>query len=226
MKHILFFMVLALAAQAQKTGDELLAMMHKRYYMAMCRNYTFSQRNNHYENDSLVGTSVWHESVGLPDKFRIIFGDSAKGNSVLFRNDSVYHFRAGALKKAEQDSNTLLLLLGGMYYRDLGDVKARLQQAGYDLSKLSEQTWMKNRVYVIGADQNEVEANQLWVDASTFKIVRIIEKMNEKDVMDMRFESHRPWCKGFVEDKVTFRRNGRLEQTEEYFNLQETEGFK
>ena len=217
--------LLAAVAGAQSTGADVLAQMHKRYGKGMCQYYTFSQRNTHYENDTMVGNSVWHESVGLPDKFRIVFGDSAKGNSVLFRNDSVYHFRKSSLAKADRDSNTLLLLLGGMYYRDLQDVEARLKKAGFDLEKTSERKWQKAEVYVVGASNGDELSNQFWVDKKDLRVVRIIEKLNEKDLMDMRFESHRKWCKGWVEDKVSFRRNGHLEQVEEYFNLKARDRF-
>src|SRR4051812_35817879 len=85
---------------SQQKADDILKKMHDRYKGAMCRNYTFSQRNSHYQNDTLIGTSVWHESVGLPDRFRIVFGDSAKGNMVLFRNDSVFRYRNEKMLKA------------------------------------------------------------------------------------------------------------------------------
>lgn len=218
--------LIAHVATAQTTAVQLLEKMHTRYKEGTCKNYTFSQRNTHYNNDTVIGESVWHESVGLPDKFRIVFGDSAKGNSVLFRNDSVFHYRRSELVKSSADSNTLLLLLGGMYYRSINDVKSRLKNAGYDLSVFSEQQWLGKPVFVIGAAKGDHSANQLWVDKKDLVIVRIIEKMNAKDMMDMRFESHQKWCKGFVENRVSFRRNGMLEQEEEYYNLKETLEFR
>jgi hypothetical protein len=227
MKNILALLCVFLITgiHAQKTGEELLRKMHDRYHNGMCRNYTFSQRNTHYQNDTIIGNSVWHESVGLPDRFRIVFGDSAKGNVVLFRNDSVFRFRKEQMVQSKRDSNNLLLLLGGMYYRQFDDVKARLSSAGYNLSKLSERQWQNKKVYVIGADKGDELSNQIWIDKNDLRIVRIVERMNEKDVMDMRFESHQKWCNGFVENKVSFRRNGSLEQIEEYYDLRERETF-
>ena len=210
----------------QQGGHPILEKMHTRYRNGMCQFYTFSQRNTHYQNDTVIGNSVWHESVGLPDKFRIVFGDSAKGNSVLFRNDSALHYRRSKFSKSSSDSNSLLLLLGGMYYRELGDVKARLFKAGFDLSFFHERTWNGRPVYVLGATQGDETTNQFWVDKKDLVIVRIIERINPTDIMDMRFESHQPWCKGFVENRVTFRRNGVLEQVEEYYDLKKTENFR
>ncbi len=47
----------------------------------------------------------------------------------------------------------------------------------------------------------------------------------DEEMMDMRFETHQKHCKGFVETKVSFRRNGRLEQVEEYYDIKEATGF-
>ncbi len=209
------------ASKTDTTGADVLRWMHKAFYQGPCRRYTFSQKNTHYKNDSVTGTSVWHEAIEFPDKFRIRFGDPAEGNFVLFRNDSAFNYKAGKRVKQRADQNTLLLLLGGMYYRSLEDVLARLKAKDYKLDSYSEQTWMDAPVYVIGAQKNQLTDNQVWVDKKTLRVVRIIEKLNELDVMDMRFESHRKWCKGYVETKVSFRRNGKLEQVEEYYNISE-----
>jgi hypothetical protein len=55
--------------------------------------------------------------------------------------------------------------------------------------------------------------------------LRIIEKMNATDTMDMRFEAYQNWCKGHVETKVAFYRNGKLEQVETYYDLKVLEKF-
>jgi hypothetical protein len=208
-----------------RTGEDLIAEMHKRYYQAPCRSYKFSQRNRHYENDSLTRRTEWHEAVSFPDKFRITFGGRNSGNYVLFRNDSTMRYFENKHVKSKPDSNNLLLLLGGMYYRDLPDVKARLNRAGYDLSRISIAKWMKDSVFVLGALKGDTTSNQLWVNKRDLVIVRIIERINPTEMMDMRFEAYRKWCRGHVETRVSFRRNGRLEQEEEYYDLTETDGF-
>ncbi len=43
--------------------------------------------------------------------------------------------------------------------------------------------------------------------------------------MDLRFEAHQRSCKGFTESKVSFRRNGKLEQLEEYYDIKESGAF-
>ena len=209
----------------QGKGIDVLKKMHVTHKGGICKSYSFSQRNTHYRNDTVLGNSEWHESVEFPDKFRIVFGEKFKGNYVIFRNDSVYNYRRSELVRSSTDSNTLLLLLGGMYYRDVEDVARRLQAKGYDLEVSSPQRWNGSSVYVIGALPGQDLKNQIWVDHHTLKIVRIIEKMNANDWMDMRFDSHQKLCNGWVENKVSFYRNGKLEQVEEYYDIKENVPF-
>ena len=206
-------------------GEDLLRQMHEKYHKAVCKSYIFSQKNTHYRNDSIVGHSEWYEAIEFPDKFRIDFGDKTSGNYVIFKTDSAYSFKKGQLVKRRYDSNTLLLLLGGMYYRNIDSVITRLKKENYITTILSNQTWENRSVYVIGAREDDPLANQIWIDRETLQVVRIIEKMDSGDMMDMRFESHYKLCKGFIENKVSFRRNGQLEQVEEYYNIQPVSSF-
>lgn len=208
-----------------QTGEDVIKKMHERYKLAPCKSYTFSQKNTHYRNDSAIGNSEWHEAIEFPDKFRIDFGDTTKGNFVIFKNDSAYNFRNFTLKKTSYNSQTLLLLLGGMYYRELTDVIKRLNNDHYNLSVLSSQKLNKQTYYVIGAKQGDLQLNQIWVNKKTLRIERIIEKINENDIMDMSFDSYQANCKGFVETKVTFKRNGKIEQVEEYYNIKTVDVF-
>ncbi|MBL7933192.1 MAG: hypothetical protein JNL60_14905 [Bacteroidia bacterium] len=220
------FLFFVIDSHAQyKTGEELVAVMHKRYYKAPCKIYSFSQRNTHYKADTVSGHSEWHEVIEFPDKFRIDFGNKSDGNFVVFKNDSVFNYKAGKQVKLRADSNTLLLLLGGMYYRPLEDVFARVKIQGYDLNILSSQVWNGEEVFVIGAKENDLSRNQFWVNKKTLRVLRIIEARGENDKMDMRFEAHQDWCKGYVETKVSFRRNGKLEQVEEYYDIKEATSF-
>lgn len=212
---------------AQKqSGLKIIKAIHTRYFNGPCKCYAFSQKNTLYRNDSVIGNSVWHEVVEFPDKFKIYFGEKAKGNFVVFKNDSVFNYRNGTFTKSRSDSNTLLLILGGLFYRHLEDVTARLNAANYNLSECYEELWNNETVYVIGATKNNLNANQIWIQKKDLRVVRIIETMNNNDIMDMRFEAHQDWCKGYVETKVSFRRNGKLEQVEEYFDIKVVEKFE
>lgn len=213
------------SAPVPKTGEDVLYRLHKKYKEAPCKAYTFSQKNTHYNKDSVSGNSVWHEAVEFPDKFRIDFGDKTEGNFVIFKNDSSYSYRKFELKKTAYNPNILLLLLGGMYYRDFSDVIARLQKEHYDTKIVSNQKWRKQEVEVVGALAGDTLSNQIWVSKKEHRIVRIIEKMDEDRTMDMTFDAYQKNCKGYTETKVTFKSNGRIEQVEEYYDIKTIDKF-
>lgn len=202
-----------------ETGKDLLNAMHQKFKNAPCRSYTFSQKNTHYRNDSIIGNSEWHEAIELPDKFRINFGAPEDGNFVIFKNDSSYRYKNNQFKSKREDKNTLLLLLGGMYYREFDDVITRLEKEHYNTQVLSTQKWKKQTVFVIGALKGDTLSNQIWVHKKTLRVIRIIEKMDPESVMDMSFDAFQKSCGGYVETKVTFKRNEKKEQVEEYFNI-------
>lgn len=205
-------------AQQFNSGEKLLKTMHRQYKDGPCCCYSFSQKNTHYKGDSIKAYSDWHETIRYPDYFKISFGDTISGNYVVFQNDSVYNYKNFQLLRSRRDSSTLLLLLGGMYYRPFKEVVARLAEANYDLSTISSQQWIKQEVWVIGSIP---DGNQIWISKKDYRILRIVEKTKQQDVMDMRFESHEKWCKGWIETSVSFRRNGELEQVEDYYNIRE-----
>jgi len=208
-----------------QNGTDIIRSAHKKYYQGPCKIYTFSQKNTHYKNDTVSGHSEWYEAIEFPDKFRIDFGDRKIGNYVIFKNDSVFNYKKDELVKTRADSSTLLLLLGGMFYRDLEDVLRRIRVANYNTKILSVQKWNGKDTYVIGAKENDLKPNQVWIDKKTLQVMRIVEKINDEDMMDMRFEAHQYWCKGYMETKVSFRRNGKLEQVEEYFDIRVADKF-
>lgn len=243
MKHtitILVFLFLGISARAQvigleidaatpkvkfENGKDVIDFMYQKYRQGPCKLYTFSQKNTHYRNDSIIGHSEWHEYIEFPDKFRIDFGEKTEGNFVIFKNDSSYSYRKNELKKIKHDTNTLLLLLGGMYYREPADVDVRLKNEGYNTKLLSHQKWNKQTVYVIGAVVGDESSNQIWVSKKNWRVVRIIEKMDEKSTMDMTFDAFQKSCNGYTETKVTFKRNGKIEQVEEYFDIKAHDTF-
>lgn len=219
---ILLFVSTLLHAQ---NGTDIIKSVHKKYYQGPCKIYTFSQKNTHYKGDTISGYSEWYEAIEFPDKFRIDFGNRQAGNFVIFKNDSVFNYKKSELVSMRSDSSTLLLLLGGMFYRKLDDAMNRIRNAKYNTKILSLQKWNNEETYVIGAKENDLKSNQVWINKKTLRVMRIIEKISDEDMMDMRFEAHNEWCNGYVETKVSFRRNGILEQVEEYFDIKVVDKF-
>ncbi|HWY37621.1 MAG TPA: hypothetical protein VNY73_03615 [Bacteroidia bacterium] len=218
---ILFLFLNQISLGQYGNGEELLKAMHTKYANNYCQSVQFDQKTIRYVNDSTVkDTGYWYEWINYPDKFRIDFGKKFGGNCVIFKNDSVFNYKNHKLVRKDKDENDLLLILGGMYYRNFEDVVARLERLGYDLDKLTQININKNTFYVIGsATENNENKHQIWVDKKDLKVVKLKTKLNDIDWLEIRFEDFKKTCKGFNETKVTAYKNGKLEQREEYINL-------
>ncbi len=97
---------LALPTDPPKTGVELLGLMRERYAGKWYRTLTFVQKTT--LADGKVET--WYEAAELPGKLRIDIAPLAERNTLLFRNDSVYDFKAGVLAESKPLIHPLMVL--------------------------------------------------------------------------------------------------------------------
>jgi hypothetical protein len=201
----------AVATPAPPTGRDIVKKMHDRYTGKWYHSFTFTQTTLRYQNDTALPAQTWHEFIRFPDRFRMDFGPADSGNAAIFRGDSSYRFRGGALAGATINNNEgLVFLLGGMFSYPLDQTfKILSDSLHYDLTQAKEDNWNGQPVYVIG----KVDGNQLWIEQKNLLIVRMI---NADDHMDARFEDWKPFGGGYSETKCEFYINGKLVQVETY----------
>lgn len=219
MKHkLLAVALLPMLMLAQKpSGKQLILSLHK--LAKPCKSLSFKQTTNKYHNDSLKSASTWTEYLEYPDKLRIEFGDTANRNFVVFKNDSAWNYRGNTFIEKHEDKNLIMLLLGGLYYRDTDDVLKRITAAGIDTDVVSEQTWNKEVYFVIGAELNDLSKTQIWIHKSKMRIDRFIE--NDKGtVIDVRVVERKKACDTEIESRLDIYLNGKLYQQELYYDIE------
>jgi hypothetical protein len=197
-----------------KSGEELISFLWKKYSGKTSRTITFRQSTRQYRNDSLYRTSTWFENFILPDKFRIDFDSFPSGGHVIFRSDSVYASSKGKIVRAAPDTNDLLLVLGGMYFRKLPDVIARLQSSGYKLQALRDTVFDGASCYVIG----EPGSKQIFIGKKNLRVKGIISEENGRE-LNMVVKDWVKNGKGWMEQKLMFYEKGKLIQEEEYLEI-------
>jgi outer membrane lipoprotein-sorting protein len=200
---------------ADPGGKEILKMMHDRYAGKWYRTLTFNQKTEMYRNDSLQQTQTWYEALIFPDKFRIDFGPSDSGNSVIYKGDSVFIFRNRELRARRKDANDLTFLLGGMYFYRFDQAVSKMKELGFDLNQSHEDIWKGRPVYVIGAGKGNDTSNQLWIDKENLYLVRMLT-LTETRKEEGLFENHIKLGGGWTETRVVFYINGKLVQVETY----------
>ena len=198
-------------------SEDVLKQMYERYTGKWMKSFSFSQTTERYRNDSLINTSTWYEHVVYPDKFRIDFGEKEKGNAAIFTRDSVYSFHDGKLVRTTPNDDDLTFILGGMYFYPFDSVKAMLSRQGYDLNKFYETKLHDVPVYVIGANNADEKANQLWIDKEKLVVVKFIN-YNHGEKEEGLFKDHKRFGNSWSEMACDFYVDGKLIQKEKYFD--------
>jgi len=216
-KFILFILILtATSTQAQP----IVQQMFDRHSKGFRKSLSFVQETGFYMNDTLRKTATWYEVLVYPDKLRIDIDDPASGNAIYFVNDSAYRFQKGVLKGRNYQPHDLILVLGGMYSYSLEEAMKKLKAIGYDTDKTYETTWKGRPVVVLGADKDETESNQFWVDKEKLVTLRILNNKNGQKT-EIICDDYVQLGQGLCETSIQFFINGKLRQTEKYRELKE-----
>jgi hypothetical protein len=213
---LLLFVSVCYASKITNSED-VLAKMYNKYGGKRMKTFSFSQTTEMYRNDSLINTSTWYENVIYPDKFRIDFGDKKSGNAAIFVNDSVYSFRSSKLTHVSKNDENFTFILGGMYFYPLDTVRLMLRRMGYDLNKFYESNLNNDPVYVIGANNADEKANQLWIDKEKLVVVKFIN-YNHGEKQEGIFKDHKQFDNSWSETTCDFFVDGKLVQKEKYYD--------
>src|SRR4051812_26001182 len=102
MRILVSLIVLVLASCSSvlanyKTGEDVLAAMHKKYDGKWYSTLTFEQATTNYKPDGTTTVTTWYEALSAPGKLRIDITPLEKRDGVIFANNKIYQFRDGKL---------------------------------------------------------------------------------------------------------------------------------
>jgi hypothetical protein len=202
------------AIATPKDGVELIGRMRERYVGKWYRTLTFVQKTT--LADGKVET--WYEAAELPGKLRIDIAPLEGKNTLLFRNDSLYEFKAGKLAESQPMVHPLMVLGFDVYAQPVDATVRQLQALGFDLGKLYESTWQGRPAYVVGAAAGDSVTRQFWIDKERLYFVRMVEpgKQNPSTRVETQFNKYIPMGQGWLETEVRFMVNGETRMLEEY----------
>jgi outer membrane lipoprotein-sorting protein len=210
-----------LQAQEIRNGEALLTAMHDRYAGNWYGTVTFTQKSTTYNPDGTSKSETWYEAAMLPGKLRIDIGPPANGNGAIVADGTLTSFKNGDIA-ATRPLVHMLLVLGFDVYRQ--PPQTTIDQAkgqGFDLTKLHEDTWDGQTVYVVGADKGDLKSKQFWIQKNNLFFVRMIEP-DEKDrqkTNDTRFIDYRRLSVGWIAAGVEFYVDGKKVFAEEYSDI-------
>src|SRR5258708_27323831 len=136
----------------------------------------------------------------LPGKLRIDIGSPADGNGTLIANGARTSFQNGKASDPHPFVHMLLVLGFDVYRQPTQATVDQVKGQGFDLTKLREDSWDGESVYVIGADKGDLKSKQFWVDKKRLLSVRMIapDRRGAAKTADSRFVHYRHLSVGWV----------------------------
>jgi len=205
-----------------KTGQELIAAMHKKYDGKWYKTLTFVQKTIHHKDDGTLTSETWYEAMTVPGKLRIDFADSKTGDGILFADGKIYSYRDGKPATGRAFVHPLMVLGFDVYGQPTETTIEQVTGLGIDLSIIHQEKWMGRSVYVVGAKQGDAKTPQFWVDKKDLVFVRLIQQAgkDKKSIAETQFNKYVKAKGGWVSAEVKFFIDGKPTTTEEYSDIQ------
>ena len=176
------------------SSEQLIHEMHDKYAGNWYRTLRFAQTNTFYGQSGKETISRWVENLSVPGRLRIDFEPLTSKSGLLILNNRVTTFDNGKRVDSRRAIQPILTLTADVYAIPAEITIRRLDSLKFDLGKFRSDKLDKKRVYVVGADEGDLESNQVWVDAEQLLLVRLIQQDKRDDrtiVTDTRVGEYR-----------------------------------
>lgn len=206
-----------------KSGDDLIAAMHKKYDGKWYKTLTFVQKTTNYNPDGTAKSETWYEALSAPGKLRIDIEPLEKHNGILFADGKIWTYRDGKVNANGRPFVHPLLILGfDVYMQPVATSVEQIKGMGIDLSIIHKEKWQGQDVYVVGAKQGDLTTPQFWVTKKDLLFVRLIQLVgkDKKTVQETQFNKYVKAGGGWVAPEVKFFVDGKLATDEEYTDIQ------
>ena len=220
---LLLLLTVPVCAAKIKTGEQLVAAMHKKYSGKWYKTLTFVQKNTEYKPDGTVQNSVWYEAMIAPGKLRIDIDPLESGNGMMFANGTHHNFKDGKLAASRPLIHPLLVLAFDVYMQPVEKTVGQLKELKMDLNILHEDVWQDRPVYVVGAKAGDLKSPQFWIDKKNLYFVRMLQPAgkNKEHVSETQFNKYQKVKGGgWISPEVVFMVDGKKTFVEEYSDIQ------
>ena len=201
------------------SARELITEMHDRYAGNWYRTLRFTQTNTFYTQSGGEQKSRWIQNLSVPGRLRIDFEPLSSRSGLLILNNRVTTFDNGRRVDSKRSIQAILTLTADVYAIPASVTLRRLDSLKVDLDKFRTDRLDRKKVYVVGADKDDLESTQIWIDAEKLLLVRLIQAEKRGDrtiVTDTRVGGYRD-VDGFpIAHEFVSMRDGKPYFKEEY----------
>jgi hypothetical protein len=211
------FLSASLDSSSQITdGEELIKAMYEKYKGKWYDKLKIVQKVTYYRNGEEQGSQIWTEFLDLPGKVRSNIGPSEEGNAEIYLHGEFHRFQNGKRVGGQKAPHPVLCLGFDVYLQEPEKSIAMLKEVPYDLSKIHETVWQERPVYVVGADKDDFEPNQFWIDKEHLYFVRTIFKSPRGTLLDIEMNKIVRLGEGWIATQLIFKRSGEIILREDY----------
>ena len=180
--------------------------MHDRYLNNWYETLTFKQKSITHNPDGTSRTEIWYEALLLPGKLRIDVGQAKSDDGRLLADGKLIRFQNNEIVASRPFVHMLLVLGFDVYRQPVETTIGQITAQSFDLSKLHEETWEGQPVYVVGADKGDLKTKQFWIEKDRLLFVRLLQPDDREPAKmdDTRFADYRQFSPGFVATRVEF----------------------
>jgi hypothetical protein len=200
--------------------ESLMKAIAVRYNGEWFKQVAFSQTADSYENDSIVKSEIWDEEYCFPSYLLIYLTPGDTTNRYISRNDSILIYGNNILTSAQKSTHDAIILSMDIYNMKYSQIMKRWKDLPYDTKKFHQTVCDDKNYYVIGAAEGDTTSNQIWFDAERLFFVKM-QKQTPQGIKEVNFLNYMqlPDGKGWIEQEVEFRLNGKVYMREKYFNI-------
>ena len=204
-----------------KSTEDLMKEISMRYNGKWFKQIKFSQTVYSCENDSLIETEVDDEIYSFPTNLTIYKVQGDTSNRYVYKHDSEFVYENNILMSERKITHDALIVCWDIYNMTFDEIMKRWEDMPYDIKKFHEIIDNERKVYVVGAEKGDSLSPQVWFDAEHLYCIKVQKNTPERglrETFSLNFLSLGD--KGWIEQEVVFKRNGKLYQVEKYFNIQ------
>lgn len=199
----------------------LIAAMRDRYDGQWYQTLTFVQQTIEYDQDGVADTATWHEAYAAPGRLRIDVAPLEDGNGFLFASDTQYVFQNGELANKRPRVHVLLLLGFDVYHLPAEETTQKLEDLGFDLSKIHQTMWQDRPMYVVGAEAGEERQAQFWIDQEHLYFTRLLQPVGPDSLLrDIQFNNYERIGEAWIAPEVVFNFDNTVRMLEHYRDIQ------
>lgn len=201
------------AAAVPSTGAAVVEAMHARWNGRRPPTLTFVQQTITYRAGAAPDTATWYEA-GTLGRLRIDV-EPLESRTAIFYVDGVRTVvRGGTVVNQAPDVNILLLTLMDVYQQPPARTVRVLDSLGVDTGLVRSETWQGRPVFVVGAADSS--ASQLWVDPERLVPVRVVQRLDDGQILDAHIGGHREIGGVWHETEIDIHVDGDLVMREIY----------